>query len=85
MMLRSALNGGATKTRLMYGAYLSYAQLNEYVKALTERDLLNFNPDTRVFSVTPKGLEVLRAHDELERLMKTKGQTSRPPSDGKQM
>jgi predicted transcriptional regulator len=40
-ILESA-NGGATKTRIMYQAYLSYAQLREYLSTLTENDLLEY-------------------------------------------
>jgi predicted transcriptional regulator len=30
-----AANGGATKTKIMYRAFLSYAQLKEYLAMLT--------------------------------------------------
>jgi predicted transcriptional regulator len=35
-----AANGGATKTKIMYKAYLSYAQLKEYLSVLVENGLL---------------------------------------------
>jgi predicted transcriptional regulator len=35
--------GGAIKTKIMYQAYLSYAQLKEYLTVLTERGLLNYD------------------------------------------
>jgi predicted transcriptional regulator len=37
MILQAAMPG-ATKTRLMYSAFLSYAQIQEYVQFLTERE-----------------------------------------------
>ena len=36
-----AANGGATKTRIMYRAFLSYAQLKEYLAMLTQNGLLS--------------------------------------------
>ncbi len=41
MILQAAMNG-ATKTRLMYSAYLSYAQVQEYLAFLTDRKLISF-------------------------------------------
>ena len=34
-----AANGGATKTKIMYKAFLSYAQLKEYLSVLIENNL----------------------------------------------
>ncbi|MFL6371786.1 MAG: winged helix-turn-helix domain-containing protein [Nitrososphaera sp.] len=38
-----AANGGATKTKIMYRALLSYKQIKEYVNLLTERGLLVYD------------------------------------------
>jgi predicted transcriptional regulator len=37
-----ANGGGATKTRIMYKAFLSYAQLKEYLTVLLENNLLEY-------------------------------------------
>ena len=37
-MILEAANGGATKTKIMYKAFLSYAQLKEYLSVLIEND-----------------------------------------------
>jgi predicted transcriptional regulator len=42
--------GGAIKAKIMYQAYLSYAQLKEYLTVLTERGLLNYDIYTRKFN-----------------------------------
>jgi predicted transcriptional regulator len=34
-----ATNGGATKTKIMYAAFLSYGQLKEYLSVLIENNL----------------------------------------------
>ncbi|MFL6431808.1 MAG: winged helix-turn-helix domain-containing protein, partial [Nitrososphaeraceae archaeon] len=36
-LILEAANGGATKTRIMYKAFLSYAQLKEYLTVLLEK------------------------------------------------
>ena len=33
----------STKTKLMYGAFISYNQLKEYLALLTEKDLLRYD------------------------------------------
>jgi predicted transcriptional regulator len=37
-----AANGGATKTKIMYKAFLSYVQLKEYLSILIENALLEY-------------------------------------------
>ena len=41
-MILEAANGGATKTKIMYKAFLSYAQLKEYLSVLIENNLLEY-------------------------------------------
>jgi predicted transcriptional regulator len=68
MVLDSA-RAGSTKTRIMYKAYLSYAQVTEYLKFLQENDLLTCEDRTHVYRVTEKGLKFLNASDELNSLI----------------
>ena len=67
MMLRIA-NRGATKTRMMYGAYLSSTQVKEYTAFLLERKLIQFTPETQLYTLTDKGARFLRASHEIEEL-----------------
>ncbi len=60
-----AANGGATKTKIMYKAYLSYSQLNEYLSTLVEKDLLSYSPADRLYTTTGKGLEFLKAYERM--------------------
>ena len=66
-MLRVA-NKGATKTRMMYGAYLSSAQLKEYVEFLTGRNLIRRDDTTSLYWLTEPGMKFLRASAELDEL-----------------
>ena len=53
-----AANGGATKTKIMYIAFLSYNQLNEYLSILIENNLIEYIDGTNKFKTTEKGLNL---------------------------
>lgn len=50
-----AATGGATKTKIMYKAYLSYAQLKEYLAMMTENGLIELDKKTLMYRITAKG------------------------------
>ena len=64
-----AANGGATKTKIMYIAFLSYNQLKEYLSVLIENNLLEYLEGTRTFKTTEKGLNFLKMHNEMAELL----------------
>ena len=66
-----AANGGATKTKIMYKAFLSYGQLKEYLSILIENNLIEFLDGTQIFKTTEKGLNYLKKHNEMEELLQT--------------
>ncbi len=57
---------GVTKSKLMYGAFLSYSQLKEYLKILTDNGLISYDFDTRTFKTTGKGNEFLQVYSGLD-------------------
>jgi predicted transcriptional regulator len=59
---------GATKTRMMYRAYVSYGQLKEYVEFLQRKELLNFDQQTQMYNLTAKGLHYLNVYSEIRDL-----------------
>jgi predicted transcriptional regulator len=71
-LLQSAMNG-ATKTRLMYSAYISYAQVQEYLKFLKEKELLSFTEETQEYKLTEKGLHFLRSYQEISEVVAVPG------------
>jgi len=71
MILQASMNG-ATKTRLMYSAYLSYAQVQEYLQYLTDRRLISFDPETHAYKLTEQGLHFLRVYDEISAIVSLK-------------
>lgn len=68
MILQASMNG-ATKTRLMYSAYLSYAQVQEYLQFLMERRLIGFEKETHAYKLTEQGLRFLRVYDEISAIV----------------
>jgi predicted transcriptional regulator len=63
-----AANGGATKTKIMYKAYLSYAQLKEYLSMLIENGLIRQNSPEMTFSTTPKGVQYVKVYEQMSEI-----------------
>ena len=70
-MILEAANGGATKTKIMYKAFLSYAQLKEYLSVLIENNLLEYLEGSQTYKTTEKGLNFLKMHNEIGELLQT--------------
>jgi predicted transcriptional regulator len=68
-ILEVAQAGNATKTRLMYGSFLSFAQINDYLKFLMANGLITRNDDTHIFALTEKGLRFRHVYDEIAQLI----------------
>ena len=66
-----AANGGATKTKIMYKAFLSYNQLKEYLSVLIENNLL-YLEGTQTYKTTEKGLNFLKMHNAIGELLPSK-------------
>jgi predicted transcriptional regulator len=66
-----AANGGVTKTKVMYKAFLSYAQLREYLSVLIENNLLEYLEGSQTYKTTEKGLNFLKMHNEIGELLHT--------------
>jgi predicted transcriptional regulator len=67
-ILDAANGGGASKTKIMYTAFLSYNQLNEYLSLLTENNILEYLDGTNKFKTTEKGLNYLKMYNEIRKL-----------------
>ena len=76
MILESA-NGGATKTKIMYKAFLSYAQLKEYLSVLIENNLIEYLEGTQTYKTTEKGFNLLKMHNEIGELLQSPIRESR--------
>ena len=62
-ILEIASNGGSsnsTMSKIMNGAFLSYAQLNNYLKILTESELLQYDDASNTFTITKERIRFLK-------------------------
>ncbi|MGI0086872.1 MAG: winged helix-turn-helix domain-containing protein [Nitrosotalea sp.] len=71
-MILQAARSGATKTKIMYKAYLSYTQVKEYLRFLQENSLVKYEGGTQLYHVTEKGRHFLHAYDEISDLVSSK-------------
>ena len=72
MILQSAASG-ATKTRIMYSAYLSYAQVKEYLSFLLQRDLIRYEEGSRLYKLSERGMKVLEAYEGISGMIALDG------------
>ena len=65
-LILQAANKGATKTEIMYEAFLTYDKLSEYCGVLLESALIEYQRGERTYKTTEKGLSFLRDHRDSE-------------------
>lgn len=63
-LILEAANGGATKTKIMYKSYLSFAQMKDYLAMLTEQGLFEYEVGQK-FRTTAKGLRLLQIQNQI--------------------
>ena len=68
-ILDAANGGGANKTKIMYAAFLSYAQLKEYLSVLIENNLIEYSDGNQTYKTTEKGLNYLKKYREIGELL----------------
>jgi predicted transcriptional regulator len=69
-ILETANGGNATKSKILYKGFLSYAQMKEYLTILTKTDLLSYDLDTQTFKTTKKGLRFLNVYNQMDGMIK---------------
>ena len=68
-LILEAANGGATKTKIMYKAFLSYAQLKEYLAVLIENGLIEYEDVRQHYRTTEKGIQFLEIQNRMDELV----------------
>lgn len=68
-ILTATSGGGSTKTRLMYSAFLSYAQMQGYVEFLQEHGLIVHEELNQKYKLTEKGLHFLHVYEKIGELI----------------
>ena len=62
--------GGATRTRIMYNAFLSHSQLKQYLSNLADNKLIQYDSLSQTFKTTEKGRMFLRTYSEMDEMIK---------------
>jgi predicted transcriptional regulator len=66
-LLLNAANGGrATKTKLMYSAFISFNQLREYLSLLVENGLIQYEEGMHTYRTTEKGMRLLNIQNKID-------------------
>ncbi|HZD83925.1 MAG TPA: winged helix-turn-helix domain-containing protein [Nitrososphaeraceae archaeon] len=68
-MILEAANGGASDTKIMYKAFLSFNQVKEYLTLLMENDLLEYEIGKQSYRTTKKGTRLLRIYHQIDELV----------------
>ena len=68
LLFDAANGGGATKTKLMYKAYLSFNQLREYLALLVENGLIEYEEGMRTYRTTEKGMRLLQIQNTMDEI-----------------
>jgi predicted transcriptional regulator len=59
---------GVKKTRVIYEVQITFAQVQEYLKYLQQRELISYDKENRVFRTTLKGKKFLKLYNEMNEL-----------------
>ena len=71
LILEAVLNTNrATQTVIMYKAYLTYAQLKQFLSSLLEKGLIEYQKEDRLYTITEKGIHFLQVYNQLSNLQK---------------
>jgi len=68
-MILEAANGGASDTKIMYKAFLSFNQVKEYLTLLMENDLLEYEIGKQSYRTTKKGTRLLQIYHQIDELV----------------
>ena len=78
-LLQSAARG-ATKTKLMYEAFLSHSQVEEYLGFLQAKRLISLTEDNKHYLPTEKGLRFLDTYEKIKDVVSLMSEKAAPPA-----
>ena len=58
----------ATQTIIMYKSYLTHVQLKQFLSSLTEKGLIEYHKEDRLYTITEKGMHFLDVYNQLNQL-----------------
>ena len=65
-ILEITANRGSNTTKIMDGAFLSQAQLKNYLTILTESDLLQYDDGLNKVTITEAGIRFLKIYNQID-------------------
>jgi predicted transcriptional regulator len=69
LILEAVVNTNrATQTIIMYKAYLSYIQSKLFLSSLSEKGLIEYQKEDRLYTITQKGMHFLHVYNQLNQL-----------------
>lgn len=71
-LILEAAQDGASKTKIMYKAFLSYTQLKEYINILLENALIEYYPEEEIFRINEKGRRFLELYAQISELISSR-------------
>jgi predicted transcriptional regulator len=69
LILEAANGGGASKTKIMYKAFLSFAQLREYLTMMQDNGLIEYEDGRKTYRTTEKGIHLLQIYEQMSELV----------------
>ena len=58
----------ATQTIIMYKAYLTHVQLKQFLSSLSEKGLIEYHKEDRLYTITEKGMHFSQVYNQLNQL-----------------
>lgn len=71
---------GVAKTRIMYGAYLSFTQLKEYLQLLVDNGMLSYDGDAMQYKTTEVGRNFVKTYERVDQMFDRKQMRSKQVS-----
>jgi 2-hydroxy-6-oxonona-2,4-dienedioate hydrolase len=78
-MILDSVYSGATKTKIMYNACLSYAQLKEYLSHMEQNELIKYEEGAQLYRITEKGRKLMHWYQEIGNTLHEKKSLSYMP------
>jgi predicted transcriptional regulator len=70
-ILESTQNSGSQDHRLMYGSYLTYMQIDEYLTAMVATGLVRHARESGTYRITAKGMDFLASLRQMDYLIRS--------------
>lgn len=67
-MILDVVSSGATKSKILYRAYISYGQMKEYVSLMEGSGLITYEEGAQIYRITEKGLKLKQLFEDVSEM-----------------